>query len=85
MEGKFDFKGFGKVTGEYDWQNSSNFTSKTSDSFPTTDTNRGLEKKHDLRICCWWITNIWKISVNSSPRSSKKGRGALCQGNRTRG
>ena len=82
---QFDLKGFDKVTGEIDFHNSSNFTSKTSDSFPAIDTSTGPEKKHDLRICDYsgpagqrgavMVDNQhanlqWKISVNSTPRSN---------------
>ena len=45
---QFDLKGFDKVIANIDFQNLSNFTSETSDSFPATDTNTGPEKKHDL-------------------------------------
>ena len=48
---QFDFKRFDKVTGEIGFHNSTKFTSKTSDSFPATNTNTDPEKKHDLRIC----------------------------------
>ena len=80
-----DLKGSNKFTGEIDFHNSSNFTSKTSDSFPAIDTSTGPEKKHDLRICDYsgpagqrgavMVDNQhanlqWKISVNSTPRSN---------------
>ena len=49
--GQFDFKRSEKVTGEIDFDNFSNFTSKRSDSFPAADQNRSPEKKYDLQIC----------------------------------
>ena len=48
---QLEFKGFDKVTEEINFHNSSNFPSNTSDSFPATDTNTGLEKKYDVQIC----------------------------------
>ena len=84
-ERQFDLKGFDKSTREVDFHNSSNFTSKTSDSFPAVDTNTGPEKKRDLQICDFsgpagqtgavmvdnqHVNLQWKIFVNSAPRSN---------------
>ena len=44
---QFDFKEYDKATGEIDFHSSSNFTSKTSDSFPVTDTYTVPQNKYD--------------------------------------
>ena len=83
---QFQFKGFEKVTGEIYFHNSSTFSSKTSDWFPTADTNIDLQKIYDLRICDYsgpagqrgavMVDNQnenlqWKIFLNSTPRPNQ--------------
>ena len=73
-ERQFDFNEFHKVTGEINFDNSSNFTSQTLDSFPTTAVNKNTgpdknmtcksvitldqQAKKELSWLSWWITNM---------------------------